>query len=76
LSKRWQDLYKDISPNQIRGYMRALLTSLQTMHAASVVHRDIKPGNFLFNLKSSQARLVDFGMARSQDAASLPSKQV
>jgi serine/threonine protein kinase len=76
LSKRWQDVYKDISPNQIRGYMRALLTSLQTMHAASVVHRDIKPGNFLFNLKSSQARLVDFGMARSQDAASLPSKQV
>ena len=56
--------------------MRALLQCLQTIHAASVVHRDLKPGNFLFNKQTNDARLVDFGMARYQDAESRPPTSV
>ncbi|HYT26048.1 MAG TPA: serine/threonine-protein kinase, partial [Actinomycetota bacterium] len=43
--------------------------ALDAIHAAGVVHRDLKPSNVL--LARSAPKVIDFGIARVRDAASL-----
>jgi len=47
-----------------------LLGALRHIHAAGVLHRDIKPQNVLVD-SYGEARLTDFGIAQPADAASL-----
>jgi serine/threonine protein kinase len=47
-----------------------LLGALRHIHAAGVIHRDIKPNNVLVD-HYGEARLTDFGIAQPADAASL-----
>ena len=45
-------------------YARQIAAGLMAVHAAGVVHRDIKPGNIMIDT-GDQAVLMDFGIARS-----------
>ncbi|HLM30095.1 MAG TPA: protein kinase [Solirubrobacterales bacterium] len=49
---------------------RELLSALRHIHAAGVLHRDIKPQNVLLDAHD-HARLTDFGIAQPRDAATL-----
>lgn len=49
--------------NAIRNYMKALLQSLAYLHSFGIIHRDVKPGNFLMNPIEGKYLLVDFGLA-------------
>ncbi len=43
-----------------------LLSALAVAHAAGVIHRDVKPGNILFDA-AGQPKLGDFGLARREE---------
>jgi eukaryotic-like serine/threonine-protein kinase len=51
---------------------RELLGALDHIHAAGIVHRDVKPQNVLIDADGS-AKLIDFGIALPRDATSLTS---
>lgn len=50
---------------------RDVARALEHAHGLGVLHRDVKPGNVLVERGSGRAMLVDFGVARELDAATL-----
>ncbi|VDP01126.1 unnamed protein product [Schistosoma mattheei] len=61
------DYYLTADEKEIRRYMRALLSALAHVHKYKVIHRDVKPTNFLMDQKTKQFFLVDFGLAHSEE---------
>jgi eukaryotic-like serine/threonine-protein kinase len=55
-----------LSPREALRYAAAIARSLAAVHAAGVLHRDLKPGNVMLREDGSVA-LIDFGL--SKDAA-------
>ncbi|CAO2036099.1 unnamed protein product [Urochloa humidicola] len=51
----------------VRAAMWQLLTGAKRMHAARVVHRDIKPQNILVGEAHSVVKICDFGLAMSTE---------
>lgn len=58
-----------LDEEEVRKLGAALARALETVHAAGVVHRDVKPGNVL--LAADGPRLIDFGIARGAGATPL-----
>jgi len=54
--------YTQLDDNQVHGYMRSLLTAIQTVHTLGYVHRDIKPANFIYIPNYNSGYLIDFGL--------------
>eukprot|EP01025_Chloroclados_australasicus_P009061 TRINITY_DN1345_c1_g1_i1.p1 TRINITY_DN1345_c1_g1~~TRINITY_DN1345_c1_g1_i1.p1 ORF type:complete len:612 (+),score=74.41 TRINITY_DN1345_c1_g1_i1:1003-2838(+) len=53
------------SERTVASYMRAVLKTLAQCHALHILHRDIKPGNFMLLDETDKAPLkaIDFGLA-------------
>ncbi|MFE2022188.1 protein kinase [Streptomyces sp. NPDC059499] len=58
-----------LDEEEVRMLGAGLARALETVHAAGIVHRDVKPGNVL--LAADGPRLIDFGIARGAGAAPL-----
>lgn len=61
--EEFRNFYRDIPIKGIKMYMWELLQALQFIHSKGIIHRDIKPTNFLFNPVLGKGVLVDFGLA-------------
>jgi serine/threonine protein kinase len=59
-----------MSHEQVLSIMLNLTDALGYAHARGMVHRDVKPGNILFN-ERDQAVLTDFGIARLVEGSNL-----
>lgn len=49
---------------QIAEYMQALFDALAHVHSHGIIHRDVKPTNFLYHRRHGKFLLVDFGLAQ------------
>ncbi|XP_022737174.1 probable serine/threonine-protein kinase cdc7 [Durio zibethinus] len=56
-------LKKEIDVFQLQWYAYCLFKALTNLHKQGVVHRDVKPGNFLFSRKTNKGYLIDFNLA-------------
>jgi cell division control protein 7 len=53
-------------------YLRSLFTALKSVHEHKILHRDIKPTNFLYDPATQHGVLVDFGLAEREGSDSKP----
>ncbi|MEW2414865.1 bifunctional serine/threonine-protein kinase/ABC transporter substrate-binding protein [Streptomyces sp. NPDC046866] len=61
--------YGPLPAASVRALGVRLAEALEQVHAAGLVHRDVKPGNIL--LAPDGPRLIDFGIARAAGATTL-----
>lgn len=61
---RFHDFYDKMPLDEIQCFIKNLLIALRRVHKYNVIHRDVKPSNFLYNRSSRQFLLVDFGLAQ------------
>lgn len=62
---KFVDIVAKLDQDEIKLYIKNLLIALKYVHSKGIMHRDIKPGNFLFNREHKKFLLVDFGLAQS-----------
>ncbi|EKX42582.1 hypothetical protein GUITHDRAFT_111554 [Guillardia theta CCMP2712] len=63
-----------LSEDQTISIVIGVLHALVTAHSAGIVHRDIKPSNIIVVLSTLHIKLIDFGLAKQMDNASLISR--
>jgi uncharacterized protein (TIGR02145 family) len=67
--KQFMDHKGKLSEKEINAILPQMLEALAYVHDQQLVHRDVKPSNFMID-KSGKVKLMDFGIAKQTDAAS------
>ncbi|KAL0949211.1 hypothetical protein HGRIS_009290 [Hohenbuehelia grisea] len=63
----FREYFRTLPMSGIRTYFRCMFRALRDIHARWVIHRDVKPANFLFDPRSGTGTLCDFGLACRMD---------
>ncbi|XP_029041669.1 cell division cycle 7-related protein kinase-like isoform X1 [Osmia bicornis bicornis] len=61
---KFSEYVQDLTVQETKDYMIALLTALRRVHQFNIIHRDVKPSNFLYDRCNKRYLLVDFGLAQ------------
>ncbi|XP_060593688.1 cell division cycle 7-related protein kinase-like [Ruditapes philippinarum] len=61
--EKFQDYILHMSLQEVHDYIKNLLIALRRVHMFDIIHRDVKPSNFLCDRKTKRYALVDFGLA-------------
>jgi HAMP domain-containing protein len=67
--KQWWQAHKQLPEAELLQLLRPLLDGLSVVHAAGVLHRDIKPDNIQVRQSDGSLVLLDFGSARAAVSA-------
>jgi cell division control protein 7 len=62
----FRDYFRTMKVPEMRPYFRSLFTALKAVHKQGILHRDIKPTNFLYHPQYERGVLVDFGLAERE----------
>jgi serine/threonine protein kinase len=66
--------HTQLTPELVLPLLRPIASAIEALHAASLVHRDLKPGNIFLAWESSGEvvpKLLDFGLVKLLGGASL-----
>jgi cell division control protein 7 len=58
----FRTLLPQLKGNLLKHYMKGLLSALAYVHEKKIIHRDVKPANFLFDTATRNGFLIDFGL--------------
>ena len=70
LNNQIDDYYNNSLLNNIcsKGLLRKIgiqmLSAIKNIHLYGILHRDVKPGNFLMELTYDTIKLIDFGLSK------------
>ncbi len=59
---------RDLGMRKMIEVMYKLCTGLDYLHAHGIVHRDIKPGNFMLTRDHRKVKIFDFGLSKSSSS--------
>lgn len=59
----FRDLINSMDIEDVKRYMYSLCNALSNIHKHGIIHRDVKPSNFLFSKAKGAGYLIDFGLA-------------
>ena len=57
------DLYANFSDAEGRSYMYKVLQAMDYANSKGVYHRDLKPGNVMYDPQTQELRMIDWGLA-------------
>jgi len=58
------------SINELKIFAKQILRGLKDLHDLNIIHRDIKPGNILFDKENQLYKIIDFGIATKYNISS------
>ncbi|HTK60616.1 MAG TPA: serine/threonine-protein kinase [Candidatus Baltobacteraceae bacterium] len=56
-----------LAPRKAVKIVIEILQGLEAIHAAKIVHRDMKPGNVMLTHKDDQVKILDFGLGKASE---------
>lgn len=68
----FRNYFRQMTVPDMQTYFRSLFTALDAVHSKGILHRDIKPTNFLYEPSRRSGVLVDFGLAEWEGTDNKP----